>query len=113
METLLYSAINDMSQQEQASQLLKKYDIKVKLTCEGRVWYLDFQQSAVNVIQAVEEHEVAVFISGDEEVITHLLKGEDFLLAMSKRGDLIADGALKYLLWLEALFYLYYPKKSH
>ncbi|UTR15894.1 SCP2 sterol-binding domain-containing protein [Salipaludibacillus sp. LMS25] len=113
METLLHSAINQMGKQEQASELLKKYDIKVKLSCNNRVWYLDFQQSAVHVRQAVEEQEVAVFISGDEEALTSLLKGEDFLLAMSKRGDLIAEGDLKYLLWLEALFYLYYSKESY
>lgn len=105
MRTLLISAIEGMKRSEHMKPLLKKEQLQLCIIFEEETWYLLFDGHDPRFIS--KEKELSdVVIEGDRDGLTQLFRGEDFLLAMKRRGDISVTGSLKHLLWLESLFYL-------
>lgn len=113
METELFAAVQQMKSNGHMSQLLNKYELLLKLTGDEGMWFLEFQGDDIEFLSRSQTTEADVVITGDDTYLKHLYRGEDFLLAMIKRGDLKAEGSLKHLLWLESLFFLCKSQSSN
>lgn len=105
MRTLIISAIEGMKRSEHMRPILKKEHLQICIVFEEESWYLLFDGKAPRFISREKELSDVV-IEGDRDGLTQLFRGEDFLLAMKRRGDISVTGSLKHLLWLESLFYL-------
>ncbi|WP_093055291.1 SCP2 sterol-binding domain-containing protein [Salipaludibacillus aurantiacus] len=103
--TLLASVINDMKQTDRIRKLVKKYEITLLISCGSENWFIAFIGIDTGIVRG-NGAAPDVIIKGDEDSLKMLFQGEDFLLTMRRRGELEAKGSLKYLLWLESLFYL-------
>ncbi|WP_280769430.1 hypothetical protein [Salipaludibacillus daqingensis] len=105
MRTLIISVIEGMKKSEQIKPLLTKHKLQLSIVSEDRTWHILFDGSNPRFISDVEDSSDVV-IEGDNDALKELFLGTDFLLAMNRREEIHCTGSLKYLLWLESLFYL-------
>ncbi|MCD8509803.1 MAG: hypothetical protein LRY73_07970 [Bacillus sp. (in: Bacteria)] len=105
MHELLSTVAEKIRGSSHIKELLAEADLSVCFVAEEERWLMVFSEGHVNLdYQANGNSDVVV--EGDMEALRLLLRGDDFLLSMKKRGELKAEGSLKNLLLLESILYL-------
>ncbi|MGJ9384079.1 MULTISPECIES: SCP2 sterol-binding domain-containing protein [Salipaludibacillus] len=104
MNHLLIKSMEGMTKTSHLRELLKKHHLIVQVKYLEKRWYMNLDNKDFKL--TLDEDVCDIMISGDEDELKLLFRGEDFLLAMKRRGDLEVEGSLKHLLWLESLLYL-------
>ncbi|PYZ95763.1 hypothetical protein CR205_15335 [Alteribacter lacisalsi] len=108
---LLTSSIKRMRKTENLLRLLDETTLDVCLICQEERWLLSLNGEMIS-ISPYENEKSEVTISGENEAMAVLFRGDDFLLSLRKRGELTVTGRLRHLLLLESLWYLSKDLKS-
>ncbi|WP_160722445.1 hypothetical protein [Bacillus sp. USDA818B3_A] len=104
MEQLAEDFINRFNLQGHTLGLIKRADLRVKISCDSGTFILEIKNS--QIVLKNHHQQNCYQIAGDYHTLKQLFEGTERLRILERKGQLTIEAPLRTILLLESIFFL-------